>query len=276
MFFDELLELLRAIGDLVEEVFGKALNLGVLSAAASVIYTLLKTRAVNKRLRRRWPGLFAEERLNQRYLDNQAAIMENQRRMMAAMGVEPAERPGPPNANILRTSSSSANERKASSSLFSAALSRARAAARRITSLFTILNIRGTNNMLKKWIKPDTITIIVGVLVTAANKYFGLEIDPANIFGAMVLLVGYFKAHEIVTVTRDANGLPTGFRFNSRKTIFTLVGFAFMVANVAFGWGLSLDAILPMVAGITGYNYLEANKDVKAAEAEGADARQTH
>ncbi|GIO13527.1 hypothetical protein J19TS2_30820 [Cohnella xylanilytica] len=275
MFFDELLELLQKIGKLAEAIFGKAFNVGVISAAVSVLYTLVKVRAVNKRLRRRWPGLFAEEKLNHLYVSNQEMIMENQRRIMGALGVEPAERPGSPSAVISRTLSDSASGRKASSSQFLAALSRARGAAGRGASLFTILKLRRMNNM-KKWFRADSLTVIGGVLAAAVSKYFGFDIDPANILGAVVLLIGYFKAHELVTVVRDANGLPSGFRINSRKTIFTAVAFAFVVADVAFGWNLSMETILAVVAGVTGYNYLESNKDAKAAEAEGADARQSH
>lgn len=129
---------------------------------------------------------------------------------------------------------------------------------------------------MKKWIKPDSITAIIGVLLVAVNRYFGFEIDPANILGAAVLLIGYFKANELVTVTRDANGLPSGFRFNSRKTIFTAVGFLFVIADTALGWDMTMETILPVVAAITGYNYLEANRDAKEAEAEGESGRQTY
>jgi hypothetical protein len=275
---DEVLEVLHSLGRLAEEVFGEAVSLGVISAVVSVLYTLLKVRAVNKRLRRRWPGLFAEEKLNQRYISNQEIIMENQRRIMVALGVEPACPPDPKNAVTSRTSSDSAIDRRTSSIFFWAVRSRARAAAARGKSFITkstITNWR-KKNMLKKWIRPDSLTVIGGVIAAAVSKYFGIDIDPANILGAVVLLVGYIKSHELVTVTRDANGLPSGFRVNSRKTIFTAVGFAVMVANVAFGWNLSLELILTLSAGITGYNYLEATKDVKAAEAEAADAKQTY
>jgi hypothetical protein len=116
----------------------------------------------------------------------------------------------------------------------------------------------------------------VAIILVAVKRYFGFEIDPANIIGAAVLLIGYFKANELVTVVRDANGLPSGFRLNSRKFIFTIVAFVFVVIDAAFGLNLSMETIMAIVAAVTGYNYLEANKDAKTAEAEGADARQTY
>ncbi|WP_271751580.1 hypothetical protein [Cohnella sp. JJ-181] len=129
---------------------------------------------------------------------------------------------------------------------------------------------------MKKWFRPDVLTIIGGVLVTAANRLFDLELDPTNIIAAAVLLLGYFKAHEYVTVVRDANGLPTGYKLNSRKLIFTAVAFAIIVVDTIYKLGLSMEIVLTLAGVATGYNYLEAKKDVKTAEAEGADARQAH
>lgn len=129
---------------------------------------------------------------------------------------------------------------------------------------------------MKKWIKPDSLTIFGGVLIAAANKYFGFEIDPANILAAVVLLVGYIKSHELVSVVRDANGLPSKIKINSRKTIFTAVAFACVVADALLKLNLPMDLLLTVAAAVTGYNYLESTKDAKAAEAEGTEAKQSH
>jgi len=129
---------------------------------------------------------------------------------------------------------------------------------------------------MKKWFKPDALTVFGGILAASVNRYFGFDIDPANILAVAVLLLGFFKAHELVTVVRDANGLPSSFRINSRKTIFTAIAFALVVADQAFKLNLSMELILAATAAVTGYNYIEATKDVKSAEAEGEDARQMY
>jgi hypothetical protein len=263
MWYDAILEIAHA-------VWKNGLSVGTIG---TVVYVLLKFRKIKQRLRRYLPFLFDDSEMKT-YVENQHVIMENQRRIMAALGVLPA---CPENAHTWRTSSDSASGRRMSSIFSWAARLRAHAAAARAKLSITKSNISNRRmKIMKKWIKPDSLTVIGGVIAAAVSKYFGFEIDPANILGAVVLLVGYIKAHELVTVTRDANGLPSGFRVNSRKTIFTAVGFAVMVANVAFGWNLSLELILTLSAGITGYNYFEATKDVKAAEAEAADAKQTY
>lgn len=150
----------------------------------------------------------------------------------------------------------------------------------RIAMLRTVPTIRFTHtrrkNKMKKWFKPDSLTAYGAVILIAVQRYFGFEIDPANLIAAAVLIVGYFKSQEIVIVVRDANGLPSGFRLNSRKLIFTLVAFLFVVFDEIFKFGLPTEILLTIAAAVTGANYLEANKDVKQAEAEGADARQTY
>jgi hypothetical protein len=198
--------------------------------------------------------------------------MENQRRMMTAMGVEPA---CPENAVISRTSSGSTRARKALFLLSWAESLRVRAAVARGMSSITILN-QWRKIHMKKWIKPDALTVIGGALAAAATRFFGIEIDPANILAAAILLLGYFKAHEYVTVVRDANGLPTSFRMNSRKFIFTAVAFGLIVADELLKLNMGNELILSITTVVTGYNFAEGRKDAKAAEAEGEEARQTY
>jgi len=142
-------------------------------------------------------------------------------------------------------------------------------------SSFTKSIIRRMIDM-KKWIRPDSLTVIGGVRAAAVSRFFGFEIDPANILAWAFLLLGYIKAHALVVVVRYANGLPYGFRINSRKTIFTLVAFLFVVCDVAFDLQLPTEIILTVAAAVTGYNYMEAQKDAREAEAEAAEARQSH
>lgn len=215
--------------------------------------------------------LFAEEKLNQRYLDNQVAIMENQRRMLNAMGLDAVIPPGPANiSSVLTTPSKAPTARSRWRSWGALFFARSAAAlARRLLTNWRMKN-------MKKWFRPDVLTIIAGALVTGANQLLGLDIDPTNIVAAAVLLLGYFKAHEYVTVVRDANGLPTGYKLNSRKLIFTAIAFAFVVLDAIYKLGASIESIVALTTIITGYNWTEAKKDVKTAEAEGADARQAH
>ncbi|CAI6073914.1 hypothetical protein COHCIP112018_02405 [Cohnella sp. JJ-181] len=233
-----------------------------------MVYALLRVRAVNNKLRRMMPYLFAAEELDKEYVDNQHEIMENQRRIMHALGVEPWSPAVTSNDLTPPSKGTTAKQRLR----FWVAFFYARSAAHRESQSFTNWRMRN----MKKWFRPDVLTIIGGVLVTAANRLFDLELDPTNIIAAAVLLLGYFKAHEYVTVVRDANGLPTGYKLNSRKLIFTAVAFAIIVVDTIYKLGLSMEIVLTLAGVATGYNYLEAKKDVKTAEAEGADARQAH
>ncbi|MFC3797890.1 hypothetical protein [Cohnella sp. GCM10012308] len=233
-----------------------------------MLYALLRVRAVNNKLRRMMPYLFAAEELDKEYVDNQHEIMENQRRIMHALGVEPWSPAATSNDLTPPSRGQTARQRLR----FWVAFFYARSAARRENQLFT--NWRMKN--MKKWFRPDVLTIIAGALVTGANQLLGLDIDPTNIVAAAVLLLGYFKAHEYVTVVRDANGLPTGYKLNSRKLIFTAIAFAFVVLDAIYKLGASIESIVALTTIITGYNWTEAKKDVKTAEAEGADARQAH
>jgi hypothetical protein len=259
MWYDAILELAHAI-------WKNGLSLGTVG---TLIYVALKQRKIRSSLKRYFPFLFSDEKEVREYVANQHLIMENQRRMMTAMGVEPA---CPENAVISRTSSGSTRARKAFFLLSWAESLHVRAAVARGMSSTTISN-QWRKIHMKKWIKPDSLTAFGAVIIAAVNRYFGFEIDPANLIAAAVLLIGYFKSQELVTVVRDANGLPSGFRLNSRKLIFTAVAFLCVVLDELFKLGLSTEILLAVAAGVTGANYLEANKDVKQAEAEGADAR---
>lgn len=127
------------------------------------------------------------------------------------------------------------------------------------------------NTAMKKWLKPDTLTIFAGIITAAITRYFNVEIDPTNIIAAALILFSYFKAHEYVTIVRDANGLPSGFKINSRKFIFTAVAFAIVVADeLMTSIEIPIDVILLMAGSITGFNFVEAKKDAKQAEVEGA------
>lgn len=60
-----------------------------LSSAGAIIFLLLKQRKIKKRLKRYFPWMFAEENDVRAYATNQLIIMENQRRIMITLGVEP-------------------------------------------------------------------------------------------------------------------------------------------------------------------------------------------
>lgn len=264
----------EAIVELGHAYWKNGVSIGMLG---TLIYLALKLRKIKQLLRRFLPFLFDEDSEIREYVQNQRIIMENQRLIMAAMGVDPVCLPVMGNAII------SAHTKKPSALMFAAwrtsqlgAFFLVHYVVDQGRSSFTKLNIHWRKRQMKKWLKPDSLTVIGGVLAVAVSRYFGFEIDPANILAAVVLLIGFIKAHELVTVVRDANGLPSGFRLNSRKTIFTLVAFAGVVADTAFKFNLPMELILTVAAAVTGYNYLEATKDAKLAEAEGAEARQTY
>lgn len=60
-----------------------------LSSAGAIIFLLLKQRKIKKRLRKHFPWMFSEENDVRAYATNQLIIMENQRRIMISLGVEP-------------------------------------------------------------------------------------------------------------------------------------------------------------------------------------------
>lgn len=129
---------------------------------------------------------------------------------------------------------------------------------------------------MKKWLRPDAITVIGGVFAAAAAQLTEANVSPANILAAVILLLGYFKAQEFVTVVRDANGLPNDFRVNSRKLIFTVVAFGLIMADIGFQLNMGNELIFSLTAAVTGYNYAEGKKDAKEAEQEAEEGRQFH
>lgn len=60
-----------------------------LSSAGAIIFLLLKQRKIKKRLKKYFPWMFSEENDVRAYASNQLIIMENQRRIMIALEVEP-------------------------------------------------------------------------------------------------------------------------------------------------------------------------------------------
>ena len=242
------------------------------TAFIMAIIALFRTKHFKRFFGRYMPMFFRDETDVLYYQARQIRIEQKLDALAKHMGVDPA---CPDNVVTSRTSSDSANGRRASYLYSWAELWRVPAAAPGEMSLFMNLKKRRMMKM-KKWFRPDSLTAFGAVIIAAVNRYFGFEIDPANLIAAAVLLIGYFKAQELVTVVRDANGLPSGFRLNSRKLIFTMVAFLCVVLDELFKLGLSTEILLAVAAGVTGVNYLEANKDVKQAEAEAEEARQTY
>jgi hypothetical protein len=264
---------IRSMYDAVLEVAHTLWKNGLsLSALGTAVYVLLKQRRVKRVLRRLLPWILSDESEVKAYIANQQIIMENQRRIMAALGVKPAC----PNAVTSETSTSFPVGRRTFSTLSWAARSRVRAAAGRETSSITSSTIMRRMIPMKKWIKPDTIAIIGGILAAALARMLGVEIEPTNFVAAVVVLAGYFKAHEFITIVRDANGLPVSFRVNSRKFIFTSVAFALIVADIVLELNLGNELIFAITAAVTGYNFVEARKDAAEAEHEADEARQIH
>ncbi|MGK9250824.1 hypothetical protein [Paenibacillus humicus] len=244
-----------------------------LSALGTAVYVLLKQRKVKQALRRVVPWLLSDDSEVKAYIANQLIIMENQRRTMAVLGVDPV---CPEDASISKTSKSFRRALRTFFISFSAARSRALAAVGReplFTTNSTISKRR--KQKMKKWFKADSLTVLGAAAAAAATRFFGVEIDVTNIAAAAIILLGYFKAHEYVTVVRGANGLPVGFKANSRKFIFTIVAFGLIAADELFKLGLGNELIFTLTAAVTGYNLVEGKKDAKQAEQEGTDASQS-
>lgn len=60
-----------------------------LSSAGAIVFLLLKQRKIKKRLQKYFPWMFSEENDVRAYATNQLLILENQRRIMISLGVEP-------------------------------------------------------------------------------------------------------------------------------------------------------------------------------------------
>lgn len=60
-----------------------------LSSAGAIIFLLLKQRKIKKRLSKYLPWIFDDEHDVKAYMGNQLIILENQRRIMISLGVEP-------------------------------------------------------------------------------------------------------------------------------------------------------------------------------------------
>ncbi|QJC52892.1 hypothetical protein HGI30_15840 [Paenibacillus albicereus] len=245
-----------------------------LSALGTAVYVLLKQRKVKQALRRVVPWLLSDDSEVKAYVANQLVIMENQRRTMAALGVDPL---WPEDARTSKTSRSFRRALKTFSISFLAARSRARAAAaKELLSVTNSTTSKRRKQTMKKWLRPDSLTVIGAAAAAAATRLLGVEIDLTNLAAATLVLLGYLKANEYVTVVRGANGLPIGFKANSRKLVFTLTAFGLIVADELFKLQLGNELIFTLTAAVTGYNLVEGKKDAKEAEQEGAEARQTY
>lgn len=60
-----------------------------LSSAGAIVFLLLKQRKIKKRLKKYFPWMFSEDNDVRAYATNQLIILENQRRIMITLGVEP-------------------------------------------------------------------------------------------------------------------------------------------------------------------------------------------
>lgn len=122
---------------------------------------------------------------------------------------------------------------------------------------------------MNKWIKPDKLMILIGIIITASNEYFGWTLDTENVAAFFFMLFTFFKQQEIIKIVRYAHGLPVAFKINSTKLVFTFLGVAIVAIDQLKGMGLGLPEIIAIVTFVTGYNIKEGNEDVKKAEQEG-------
>ncbi len=72
--------------NLLEAIFKHGWSL---SSAGAIVFLLLKQRKIKKRLKHYFPWMFSEENDVRAYATNQLIILENQRRIMIHLGVEP-------------------------------------------------------------------------------------------------------------------------------------------------------------------------------------------
>lgn len=126
--------------------------------------------------------------------------------------------------------------------------------------------LRRINKM--KWLKPDKIAISMGVIIAAANEYFGWALDTENVAAFFFMLFVFFKQHEIVTITRHAHGLPSQIKVNSTKLVYTLIGLALTAADTFYSIGLGPETVLLIAASISGYNAYEGKADLVKTEPE--------
>jgi hypothetical protein len=131
------------------------------------------------------------------------------------------------------------------------------------------------NQKMSKWIKPDKLMIVIGMLITASNEYFGWALDTENVAAFFFMLFTFFKQQEIIKVVRYAYGLPVAFKINSTKLVFTVLGVLIVALDQVKGMGLGMPEILAIATFVSGYNIKEGNEDVKKSEAE-AQGNQFH
>lgn len=119
---------------------------------------------------------------------------------------------------------------------------------------------------MNKLKKPDTITMIVGFIALVLNRLFELDLDPTNIGGSFIMLLSFIKSYELIYVARNAQGLPTTIKWNSRKLIFTIGAILIMAADQWFQLGMTKEMVFTIIATITGYNLYEGKKDAEEAK----------
>jgi hypothetical protein len=242
----------------------EGINWQVILAAIPSLLVLFRLNAVRKH----FPWLFKPNSEVKEYVNNQRIIMENQRLMMEHMGVSGWD------AHYEQVSKSQGVTDGQKSNLKPTWVALARA---RIIGGYILQMVRsnhsktkGENIRMKKWIRPDKLTIIFGSLATAANEFLGTGIESGNIAAFFVILFTYLKSNEIINITRYSHGLPVEFRVNSSKLWFTLIGLGLTFYKTYSGEVLSQESIYSIAAMISGYNVYEGNKDVQEAQKEAA------
>jgi hypothetical protein len=222
-----------------------------LAALGGAVFSLLKIRRIRKQLQRHLPPVFRDrddERLDM--------IIDQNNEIIRRLGGEPWPNLNARQSEVWRPCSA---QRKRLSFTFSWVGSTPARSARRFT------NYQNGRVKKMKWLRPEFLVFVVGVLVFVLNEQFGWELKQESVVAFFVTVGGYLTQQGLVNIKRGADGAFAGMSVNSRKMILTLVGALLIGLNEVMQLGFDQDTIWGVAALITGYNALEGTLDAKTA-----------
>lgn len=249
--FDTAIDLIIRFLNALPRFIREGVTPQTLMLAAPLLFYIFKFQAFKRTMGRYFPGLVKGETVNPVYVGNQMEIKHNLSRLLKERGMEWEAYNSPPPISKQAKTQHIRNYYSYSHKVIQWGNH-----IRRVTKM-------------KKWIRPDKLAIIFGVLATSTNEFLGTGIDTGSIAAFFIIMFTYLKQNEIVNITRYAHGLPVEFKVNSTKLWFTLVGLALTFYATYTGENISQETIIAIAGIISGYNVYEGKKDVQEAIREG-------
>lgn len=114
--------------------------------------------------------------------------------------------------------------------------------------------------MLNKYLDPKWITFIATIIVTAANKYLGIEVDVQKVVAALIVVINFLIAQFSEDVKRIRAGEAPVSSIFGIKFLTTVISCLFLGAANYYDWPLEETELV----GIVGFTmFIVTGKAIK-------------